>query len=107
MKEIILFDSVEEAIKMMVHRETKRVKLEGNTYALTRFNNDFYFYEALCPHQQYSLLQDQIGIQPEVICGWHGYRFSLEGGEEFDKRCRNLKVQKLQLNNKSALFIQF
>ncbi|MEQ8238044.1 MAG: Rieske (2Fe-2S) protein [Cyclobacteriaceae bacterium] len=105
MKSIILFDSLEEAKNMISHRETKRVQLEGNTYALTRFNDDFYFYEAFCPHQDYSLLQDKIGLRPEVICGWHGYRFSLVGGEEFEKRCRNLNVQQLKTNEHSELYI--
>jgi nitrite reductase/ring-hydroxylating ferredoxin subunit len=106
MKSIILFDSLEEAKSMISHRETRRVKLEGNTYGLTRFNEIFYFYEAYCPHQEYSLIQDQIGLRPEIICGWHSYRFSLDGGEEKEKRCRNLRVQKLKANDNKELFIE-
>jgi len=104
-KEIVLFENLNEGIEIMSHREMRRIRLHGDYYGLIRFHEDFSLIDSLCPHKGYSLIEDKIGVKPEVICGWHSYNFSLIDGAEKEHRCEALNVKKLNVNDAKQLIV--
>jgi nitrite reductase (NADH) small subunit len=56
-----------------------RVIVEGLELALFQWDQTFYAVENLCPHLGFPLTEGivQNGV---VICGWHGWRISLQDG---------------------------
>lgn len=96
MSGILLFESREEAEKVIPLRVVKKVRIDKVVVCLARTSKQFFAFEEQCPHRSDDMSKGKINSQSEVVCPWHNYRFNLLSGEESSQRCRPLSVYPLQ-----------
>lgn len=104
MNRIKIFQSVEEAIKVIPPGEKKKVRIGNIVLCLANQNKRWFAFSDSCPHMQESLSRGTINHQDEIVCPWHSYRFNLSTGEESRKRCADLTIYEVITGD--GLFIE-
>ena len=104
MKKVKVFDSPEKARNVVPLNSLKKVRTKNFTLCLAHTPNGFYATEDGCPHQHASLSEGRLNFQNEIICPLHGYRFSLDYGQECQNRTRDLRRFPVEVNEE-GLFI--
>jgi nitrite reductase/ring-hydroxylating ferredoxin subunit len=64
--------------------------VEGKRICIVRREQTLYAVEDKCPHNGESLSKGTVNYLGEIICPWHGQRFSLKTGREGEERSRDL-----------------
>ncbi len=64
----------------------------GKRICVVRIGETLHAVEDKCPHNGESLSKGSVNYLGEVICPWHGQRFSLKTGREGEERSRDLSV---------------
>lgn len=64
--------------------------VQGKRICMVRRENVLYAVEDKCPHNGESLSKGAVNYLGEIICPWHGQRFSLKTGREGEERSRDL-----------------
>lgn len=95
-----IFPSVEVAQEKIPERKMQKVKIKGRMIFITRLEDRFFACDDECPHQGASLSEGALNHLQEVICPWHGYRFSLNSGEEqTGKSCGAIRTYNIKVDN--------
>ena len=75
------------------------VKIKDKLIFITRCRDKFYAADNECPHEGGLLHEGEVSFRREVVCPWHGYRFSLENGTETSgKNCRPLTTYNIRVD---------
>ena len=106
MKWINIFKKLSEAHDTVPNGTSKLVIIGEQRICLSQVNGQFYAIQDSCPHNGQSLSKGKINYLGEVVCPWHGYRFSLKNGQEGDQKCRDAKTYRVKTDsNGLSIFI--
>jgi nitrite reductase/ring-hydroxylating ferredoxin subunit len=75
-----IFGNPEEARKRIPEGKTQLLIVRGKRICLARSNDHFYAVQNSCPHNGGSLSEGTVNYIGEIVCPWHGYRYSLRTG---------------------------
>ncbi|MEO9803621.1 MAG: Rieske 2Fe-2S domain-containing protein [Reichenbachiella sp.] len=92
MDKYLVFESKEQAEKVIPLNQIKKIRLNQMVLCLANTGQGFIAFENKCPHLGEDLSRGTINSSGEVICPWHSYRFNLGTGEECENRCKMLRT---------------
>lgn len=75
-----VFDDAETARAALGSGKPLLVNAGGRRICLALYNGRIHAIIDRCPHNGESLSKGKVNAFGEVICPWHGYRYSLNGG---------------------------
>lgn len=94
--EVKLFDSIEEAKKVLNENAPRLVQFEGKNICIILTNDEIVAFENECPHMGHPLHQGNMNYLGEIVCPLHTYRFNITDGEESEKRCKSLRFYEVR-----------
>jgi nitrite reductase/ring-hydroxylating ferredoxin subunit len=74
----------------LIEGQPRLLIVQGKRICIVRRENTLYAVEDKCPHNGESLSKGAVNYLGEIICPWHGQRFSLKTGREGEERSRDL-----------------
>jgi 3-phenylpropionate/trans-cinnamate dioxygenase ferredoxin subunit len=80
MEWVKVFDTPAKAKDRITPGKPQLVVIGDIRICLARVGDSFYAVGDKCSHNGESLSKGQINFLGEVVCPWHGYRFSLKSG---------------------------
>ena len=98
MEWIKIFSGETEARNRLVADKPQLVILNGTRICLSLHGDQFFAVQDSCTHNGESLSGGKINYLGEIICPWHGYRFSLHSGRAADSSCRDLKTYPIKID---------
>jgi nitrite reductase/ring-hydroxylating ferredoxin subunit len=104
MEWVKVFDSLQDARRMMEGKSAQLLIIQGKRICLARHNDSFYAVQDACSHNGESLSKGVVNHQKEIICPWHNYRFDLTTGRACDSSCPDLQTYPLRIET-SGFFI--
>ena len=93
-----IFPSATELRERLRENIPQRLIVHGISICLVLRDGGFYAVENKCTHQGESLSKGTVNYLGEVVCPWHGYRFSLKTGRESAERSRDLIIYPVKEN---------
>lgn len=91
-----IFSSQAEMETAIQPSRPRLLMVGGKRICLVRLGQTLHAVEDKCPHNGESLSKGSINYLGEVICPWHGQRFSLKTGREGEERSRDLAVYQVK-----------
>lgn len=76
--------------KALLEGQPRLLMVQGKRICIVRREHLLYAVEDKCPHNGESLSKGTVNYLGEIICPWHGQRFSLKTGREGEERSRDL-----------------
>lgn len=104
-EEIVVFDSIDTARRVIPDGEKRRVKIGAKKLCLAHYRGKFYAMDDGCPHMGHSLNLGNFNPFGEIVCPLHTYRFNLKTGEEAEQRCTRLKTYRVIEDDRLAIEI--
>jgi nitrite reductase/ring-hydroxylating ferredoxin subunit len=92
MEWIRIFPSQREMQHALSENRPRQLQVRGKKICLVYRNAQLNAVEDSCPHNGESLSKGAVNFQGEIVCPWHGQRFSLKTGREGDQQSRDLIV---------------
>lgn len=93
--EILISTSKEVLLEKLKARSPLGFSIGTFRFFLSKFRDQLVAFESHCPHSGYTLESATINPFFELVCPWHDYSFQLGGGEEAQRRCRNLTIYQI------------
>jgi nitrite reductase/ring-hydroxylating ferredoxin subunit len=87
-----VFKDAAEARQRLSPDKPQLVIIEGKRICLVLHDDNFSAVQDACTHNGESLSKGKINYLGEIICPWHGYRFSLQTGKACDSSSADLKT---------------
>jgi len=87
---IQIFPSEAAAIAALTPGVPRRVIIGNIRICLSRLPTGYYAVQDACSHNGESLSRGKINHLGEIVCPWHGYRFSLQSGRACDSSSPDL-----------------
>jgi nitrite reductase/ring-hydroxylating ferredoxin subunit len=100
-----LFQSVEEAEKVIPLRRAVSFQAGERKVCVARNEKGFYAFEDACPHLGYPLSKGTINHLQEIVCPWHSYRYNLNSGNECNFKTMPLKLFTVETNEKGVFLV--
>lgn len=85
-----VFNNATELQNAFQDKAIRKLRLGDKKFCIAHVDDDFFAFEALCPHQKQPLVESSINAFGEIICPLHFYRFNLKNGQEASRLCRDL-----------------
>ena len=104
MEWIKISSSQSELQKLLVENRPKLLLIHGKKICLVYRESTLFAVEDSCPHNGESLSKGAVNFQGEIVCPWHGQRFSLRTGREGSQQSRDLVIYPLK-ETEEGLFI--
>ena len=104
MEWVKIFPSANVAREKLLENRPQLLIVHGKRLCLVLRQNEFYVIEDTCSHSGESLSKGSINYLGEVVCPWHGYRFSLNSGRESGERSRDLITYSIK-NDETGFYI--
>ncbi len=98
-KKFVLGNSEAGARELFPERKIREVKLGDIKVCVVRIGEDFFAFEALCPHRLASLSEGTVTSFGEVVCPLHHYRFDLKTGDIQSGDCRDLRCYATEITS--------
>lgn len=93
-----IFQSEEEAKLKIGFNKMYSLRIGLKKICLAYIESGIYAFEDACPHKLVALSKGILGVNGEVTCFWHQYRFDICTGKEMTgKNIRELKVYNLEI----------
>lgn len=86
-----VFNSQEEFTTRIVDERIVSLVIEGDSYCGANDQGQLVVFEERCPHQKAQLIGG-VCKNGEIICPWHKYAFSCQGGRDLSSAGNPLKV---------------
>jgi nitrite reductase/ring-hydroxylating ferredoxin subunit len=96
MEWIKIFSSEAEARQRILPEKPQLLIVKGTRICLALHQNAFHAVQDACTHNGESLSKGRLNYLGEIICPWHGYRFSMESGRACDSSSRDLVTYPIQ-----------
>jgi nitrite reductase/ring-hydroxylating ferredoxin subunit len=93
---IKIFDSEEEARQKIHPDKPQLLIVDGVRICLVLHANTFNAVQDACSHNGQSLSKGKVNYLGEIVCPWHGYRFSLNSGRACDSSSTDLKTYSIR-----------
>ncbi len=93
-----LFNSLEEAEKVISIGESRQVNAGGTLVCLSRTKSGFFAVADDCPHLGASLSKGTLNEENEIVCPWHSYRYNLKNGLECKHRSADLPLFEVKID---------
>jgi len=106
MEWIKVFSSGEEARRRLRENVPQLLIIEGKRLCLVMRNNSFHVVQDSCSHNGESLSKGTVNHLGEIICPWHGYRFSMQSGKACDSSSHDLTTYPIKADE-SGFYIGF
>jgi nitrite reductase/ring-hydroxylating ferredoxin subunit len=90
MEWVKIFSTEAEARQRILPQKPQLLIVQGKRICLALHGGVFYAVQDSCTHNGESLSKGRLNYLGEIICPWHGYRFSLESGRACDSSSRDL-----------------
>src|SRR6187402_1289988 len=90
MEWIKISSSQSELQKQLIENRPKLLLVHGKKICLVYRESKLFAVEDSCPHNGESLSKGAVNFQGEIVCPWHGQRFSLQTGREGSEQSRDL-----------------
>lgn len=87
---IKIFSSSDEMKKALALNQPRLLVVHSKRICLVRQDHELLAVGDSCPHNGESLSKGSVNYLGEVVCPWHGQRFSLKTGRECAERSRDL-----------------
>jgi nitrite reductase/ring-hydroxylating ferredoxin subunit len=81
MEWVKIVDSPDDLRSKFGHGKPQLLKVRGTRICLAQIDERFYAVHDKCTHSGESLSKGHINYIGEVVCPWHGYRFSMKNGQ--------------------------
>jgi nitrite reductase/ring-hydroxylating ferredoxin subunit len=88
-------------------RDVAVVETARGRYCVRQLNGRWLVHSAVCPHLLGPLDASTPGPDASLVCPWHGYRFSIESGENLDGKCRALDAPPSAETRDGKLYLVF
>lgn len=99
-----LFDTLNEAEKVVPMRSSKLILAGNRKICLSRTQEGFFAIADACPHLGESLSTGTVNYLGEVVCPWHSYRYNLKTGHECEHRSAKAQSYPIKVEEQ-GLFI--
>jgi nitrite reductase/ring-hydroxylating ferredoxin subunit len=99
-----IFTSKQEARKKLMAGKPQLLLVGNTRICLVFFDDKIYAMEDKCSHNGESLSKGTVNYLGEVVCPWHGYRFTPQTGRETGERSRDLKTYPVKEDD-SGVFV--
>lgn len=90
MEWIRIFSSQSELQMQLGENRPRLLQVHGKKVCLVYRESKLFAIEDSCPHNGESLSKGTVNFQGEIVCPWHGQRFSLKTGREGGQQSRDL-----------------
>lgn len=90
MEWVKLFTTTEQARASLKENRPQLAIVHGTRICLVLRENTIYAVADRCTHNGESLSKGAVNYLGDVVCPWHGYRFSLQSGREANEQSRDL-----------------
>jgi len=87
---IKIFENSAAAHDVLANDKPQLVIIGSKRICLVLHNGSLLAIEDKCSHNGESLSKGAVNYLGEVVCPWHGYRFSLKTGRESSERSHDL-----------------
>lgn len=95
-----IFPSLQAAQDRVPLFQSVRVVIGQTTICLSHAQEGFFAVDDECSHLRESLSKGRVNNYCEVICPWHGYRFSLQTGVETSGNgCPDLRTFEVKIDD--------
>jgi len=91
MEWIKIFESVNDAGKVLTENQPKLLKVRGRSICLVRQEGKIYGVQNNCTHSEGSLHLGSINQLGDLVCPLHQHTFHLDTGVEVDQRSAELE----------------
>lgn len=90
MEWVKLFSSASQAREQLRENRPQLAIVHGIRICLVLRGNVFYAVSDRCTHNGESLSKGSVNYLGDVVCPWHGHRFSLQSGREANEQSPDL-----------------
>lgn len=94
-----IFNNTTELQAAFREKSIRKLRLGEQKFCIAQVDNDFFAFEALCPHQKQPLVESSVNGFHEIICPLHFYRFNLKNGQEANRLCSDLITYPIEQTN--------
>lgn len=101
-RSVKVFESHSAMEKVFVEKAIRVLRIGEQKICLAKSKNEFFAFEALCPHQKQPLKEGSLNAFNEIICPLHFYRFNLKTGQEANRLCNDLKTFPMEINDQGV-----
>ncbi|HSI78244.1 MAG TPA: Rieske 2Fe-2S domain-containing protein [Lunatimonas sp.] len=98
-KKFVLGSSEAGARELFPEKKIRQVQLGETKICVVRIGDDFFAFEALCPHRLASLSEGAVTGFGEVVCPLHQYRFDVKTGAIKSGDCRDLRCYPAEITS--------
>jgi len=106
MEKVTLFETESEAKLMIASGKIKSIRIRNLQFCLIhKHRGGWVATQQYCPHMDYPLVEGHVNPSDELVCPWHGYRFSLKNGTECTGRNCQLKIYEVSVSIEGKLEI--
>jgi len=102
---IRIFSSKKEALEKVGVNTAIKVEAGGQRICIVNSSGKLYAIQSSCPHLGEGLHKGTVNYLNEIVCPWHSYRFNLLSGEESARRCKDVKIYALEIND-TGVFVK-
>ena len=96
--EVKLFESIEEAHRVLVENQPRLVKALGKSICVVRTASRIAAFYNECPHMGADLHVGTMNHLGQIVCPLHAYRFDVKTGEPIERTCKSLDLIPIQVN---------
>ncbi len=104
-KRVKIFNNSAQADEAFKEKSIRVLRIGDKKVCLAKVNDEFFAFDALCPHQRHPLKESTINAFQEVICPLHSYRFNLKTGAEAHHLCKPMNTFPVEISE-AGLFIK-
>ncbi|HZX74159.1 MAG TPA: Rieske (2Fe-2S) protein [Cyclobacteriaceae bacterium] len=90
MEWVKIFSSQSELQKHLEENRPRLLQVYGKKICLVYRESKLFAVQDSCPHNGESLSKGTVNFQGEIVCPWHGQRFSLKTGREGGQQSQDL-----------------
>ncbi len=101
-----IFSSAGEMELAVLPNKPRLLIMRGKRICLVVVEKGLHAVEDKCTHNGESLSKGAVNFLGEIVCPWHGYRFSLKTGRECSERSRDLLTYPIK-QEPDGIFIGF
>ncbi|MGB0521922.1 MAG: Rieske (2Fe-2S) protein [Flammeovirgaceae bacterium] len=98
MKWLKVFNTLEEAEKVVPMRSSRLILAGNRKICLSHAVAGFFAVDDACPHLGESLSKGTVNFLGEVICPWHSFRYNLKNGLECENRTRKVQTYPIKVD---------
>lgn len=102
LRTVRLFSSKKELEDIFSQKAIRKIRIREDKFCIAKFDQQYFAFDMLCPHQKQSLEEAQITPFGDIVCPLHFYRFNLKDGRESKGLCHDLPTYPLTIGDEGV-----